>query len=72
MAKPLKLALMECAVLNTNELTFALGRGWRKRNLAQCFEDTPIVQTLSAQLSRSHFTLLSAIEGAITHKEAPL
>lgn len=46
------------------DLTCAYGRGWSKRNLAnmclfaQCYPDFQIVQTLSAQLSWSHFVLL--------------
>jgi len=46
------------------ELTRAYGRGWSKRNLAnmclfaQSYPDFEIVQTLSAQLSWSHFVLL--------------
>ncbi|NWO04995.1 MAG: DUF1016 domain-containing protein [Alteromonadaceae bacterium] len=47
-----------------SELTQAYGRGWSKRNLAnmclfaQAYPDFSIVQTLSAQLSWSHFVLL--------------
>jgi predicted nuclease of restriction endonuclease-like (RecB) superfamily len=50
------------------QLTTHYGRGWSKRNLlymagfAQSYPDSEIVQTLSAQLSWSHFTLLIAID----------
>lgn len=50
------------------ELTAQYGKGWSKRNLAQMvkfaevFTDTNIVQTLSAQLSWSHFVILCAID----------
>ncbi|EOX3353853.1 YhcG family protein [Vibrio cholerae] len=49
------------------ELTAQYGKGWSKRNLAQMvkfaevFTDAHIVQTLSAQLSWSHFVILCAI-----------
>jgi predicted nuclease of restriction endonuclease-like (RecB) superfamily len=49
------------------QLTFDYGKGWSKRNLAQMvrfsevFSDFQIVQTLSAQLSWSHFTCLVTI-----------
>lgn len=52
-------------------LTAQFGRGWSKRNLAQMvkfynvFPDRHIVQTLSAQLSWSHFILLSGIDDAV-------
>lgn len=56
-------------VLNlAKQLTTHYGRGWSKRNLlymvgfAQSYPDLEIVQTLSAQLSWSHFTLLIAID----------
>ncbi|MHB1015549.1 MAG: PDDEXK nuclease domain-containing protein [Desulfurivibrionaceae bacterium] len=55
-------------VLNlAKQLTIHYGRGWSKRNLlnmvsfAQAYPDTKIVQTLSAQLSWSHFILLIGI-----------
>lgn len=50
------------------ELTVQYGKGWSKRNLAQMvkfaevFTDVHIVQTLSAQLSWSHFVILCAID----------
>lgn len=46
------------------QLTAEFGRGWSKRNLAnmvkfvECYPDVNIVQTLSAQLSWSHFIQL--------------
>lgn len=46
------------------QLSAEFGRGWSKRNLAnmvkfvECFPDQQIVQTLSAQLSWSHFVQL--------------
>ena len=49
------------------QLTLEYGKGWSKRNLAQMvrfsevFPDFQIVQTLSAQLSWSHFTCLVTI-----------
>ena len=49
-------------------LTQSFGRGWSKRNLqqmvkfAEVFPDPKIVQTVSAQLSWSHFVQLSAID----------
>jgi len=49
------------------QLTLDYGKGWSKRNLAQMvkfsevFPDVQIVQTLSAQLSWSHFTYLVTI-----------
>ncbi|MEI6335393.1 MAG: PDDEXK nuclease domain-containing protein [Methylococcaceae bacterium] len=49
------------------QLTLDYGKGWSKRNLAQMvrfsevFPDLQIVQTLSAQLSWSHFTCLVTI-----------
>jgi len=52
-------------------LTAQFGRGWSKRNLTQMvkfytvFPDRHIVQTLSAQLSWSHFILLSGIDDSI-------
>jgi predicted nuclease of restriction endonuclease-like (RecB) superfamily len=48
----------------SKQLSAEFGRGWSKRNLAnmvkfaECFPDADIVQTLSAQLSWSHFTQL--------------
>lgn len=51
-----------------SELTAQYGKGWSKRNLAQMvkfaevFTDAHIVQTLSAQLSWSHFVILCAID----------
>jgi predicted nuclease of restriction endonuclease-like (RecB) superfamily len=53
------------------QLTFDFGRGWSKRNLAQMvrfsevFPDFQIVQTLSAQLSWSHFICLLTIADAL-------
>lgn len=53
------------------ELTAQYGKGWSKRNLAQMvkfaevFTDANIVQTLSAQLTWSHFVILSAIDDPI-------
>jgi hypothetical protein len=50
------------------ELTAQYGKGWSKRNLAQMvkfaevFTDANIMQTLSAQLSWSHFVILCAID----------
>ena len=50
------------------QLTRTFGKGWSKRNLtqmvkfAQYFPDLEIVQTLSAQLSWSHFVQLLSIE----------
>ncbi|HAS6674351.1 DUF1016 family protein [Vibrio parahaemolyticus] len=50
------------------ELTAQYGKGWSKRNLAQMvkfaevFTDAHIMQTLSAQLSWSHFVILCAID----------
>lgn len=50
------------------ELTRKFGRGWSMRNLEQmvrfasAYPDLAITQTLSAQLSWSHFVLLSSIE----------
>ncbi|MCA3984984.1 PDDEXK nuclease domain-containing protein [Vibrio vulnificus] len=50
------------------ELTAQYGKGWSKRNLAQMvkfaevFTDAHIVQTLSAQLSWSHFVILCVID----------
>lgn len=50
------------------ELTAQYGKGWSKRNLAQMvkfaevFTDAHIVQTLSAQLSWSHFVILCALD----------
>lgn len=52
-------------------LTVQFGRGWSKRNLSQMvkfyevFPDSHIVQTLSAQLSWSHFVLLTGVEESI-------
>lgn len=52
-------------------LTAQFGRGWSKRNLAQMvkfseiFHDSQIVQTLSAQLSWSHFVLLCGVDESI-------
>ena len=49
-------------------LTQSFGRGWSKRNLqqmvkfAEVFSDPKIVQTVSAQLSWSHFVQLSSID----------
>lgn len=51
-----------------DDLTTTYGRGWSKRNLAQMvkfaelFPSETIVQTLSAQLSWSHFVSLVAIK----------
>jgi predicted nuclease of restriction endonuclease-like (RecB) superfamily len=48
----------------SKDLSLSFGKGWSKRNLAQmvkfseCFADFKIVQTLSAQLSWSHFNCL--------------
>ncbi len=53
------------------ELTLRFGRGWSKRNLAQmvkfseCFVDFQIVQTLSAQLSWSHFIHLLPVSDSL-------
>lgn len=53
------------------ELSQAYGRGWSKRNLAnmclfaQCYPDQQIVQTLSAQLSWSHFVLLIGLKDTL-------
>ncbi|MCF7970479.1 MAG: DUF1016 N-terminal domain-containing protein [Methylococcaceae bacterium] len=53
------------------QLTRDYGRGWSKRNLAQMikfsevFPDVEIVQTLSAQLSWSHFVCLIAVTDAL-------
>ena len=53
------------------DLTFNFGKGWSKRNLAQmvkfneAFPDFQIVQTLSAQLSWSHFNCLMPISDSI-------
>lgn len=53
------------------ELTAQYGKGWSKRNLAQMvkfaevFTDANIVQTPSAQLTWSHFVILSAIDDPI-------
>jgi len=50
------------------QLSAEFGRGWSKRNLAnmlkfvECFPDQQIVQTLSAQLSWSHFVQLIALD----------
>ena len=50
------------------ELTNSFGRGWSKRNLSQMikfaeyFPDQQIVQTLSAQLSWSHFVQLITLD----------
>lgn len=56
-------------VLNlAKQLTGHYGRGWSKRNLlnmvsfAQAYPDAKIVQTVSAQLSWSHFILLIGID----------
>ena len=52
-------------------LTAQFGRGWSKRNLfqmvrfAELFPDQKIVQTLSAQLSWSHFVALTSIEDTL-------
>lgn len=52
----------------SKSLSAQFGRGWSQRNLMQMvkfhdvFPDSQIVQTLSAQLSWSHFVILSAIE----------
>lgn len=52
----------------SKELTRKFGRGWSIRNLEQmvrfanAYPDLAITQTLSAQLSWSHFVLLSSIE----------
>lgn len=49
-------------------LTVQFGRGWSRRNLfqmlkfAEIFSELSIVQTLSAQLSWSHFVVLSSID----------
>jgi len=51
----------------SHELSVRFGRGWSKRNLTQMikfaeeFPDFQIVQTLSAQLSWSHFVSLISI-----------
>ena len=53
------------------ELTRSYGRGWSKRNLAnmslfaQCYPDLQILQTLSAQLSWSHFVLLIGLKDSL-------
>ena len=53
------------------ELSKLYGRGWSKRNLAnmcqfaQCYPDMEIVQTLSAQLSWSHFVLLLSLKDSL-------
>ncbi|OQK17958.1 hypothetical protein AU255_08890 [Methyloprofundus sedimenti] len=53
------------------DLTVSFGKGWSKRNLAQmvkfneAFPDFQIVQTLSAQLSWSHFNCLMPISDSI-------
>lgn len=53
------------------ELTAQYGKGWSKRNLAQMvkfaevFTDANIMQTLSAQLSWSHFVILCAIDDSL-------
>ncbi len=53
------------------QLTLDYGKGWSKRNLAQMvkfseiFPDVQIVQTLSAQLSWSHFTYLVTISNPL-------
>jgi predicted nuclease of restriction endonuclease-like (RecB) superfamily len=53
------------------QLTLDYGKGWSKRNLAQMvkfseiFPDFQIVQTLSAQLSWSHFTYLVTISNPL-------
>lgn len=53
------------------ELSQTYGRGWSKRNLAnmclfaQCYPDQQIVQTLSAQLSWSHFVLLIGLKDTL-------
>ena len=55
------------------QLTLDYVNGWSKRNLAQMvkfsevFPDVQIVQTLSAQLSWSHFTCLVTISDPLTH-----
>lgn len=52
----------------SKQLSAEFGLGWSKRNLAnmvkfsECFADIKIVQTLSAQLSWSHFTQLITLE----------
>ena len=53
------------------DLSITFGKGWSKRNLAQmvkfsdAFPDFQIVQTLSAQLSWSHFNSLITITASI-------
>jgi predicted nuclease of restriction endonuclease-like (RecB) superfamily len=53
------------------QLTLDYGKGWSKRNLAQMvkfseiFPDFQIVETLSAQLSWSHFTYLVTISNPL-------
>lgn len=55
----------------SSQLTGTFGRGWSRRNLfqvlrfAELFPCQEIVQTLSAQLSWSHFSALITIEDAI-------
>ncbi len=54
-----------------DHLTHTYGRGWSKRNLAnmclfaQCYPGVEIVQTLSAQLSWSHFVLLIGLKDSL-------
>ena len=55
----------------SKRLTQAFGRGWSRRNLfqmirfAELFPSLEIVQTLSAQLSWSHFTALISLEDSL-------
>lgn len=55
----------------SKSLSVKFGRGWSRRNLfqmvkfAELFPKQEIVQTLSAQLSWSHFVQLSAIEDSL-------
>lgn len=61
----------EVVVGLSKRLTQAFGRGWSRRNLfqmirfAELFPSLEIVQTLSAQLSWSHFTALISLEDSL-------
>lgn len=62
---------MQIIATLSKTLSAQFGRGWSKRNLAQMvkfsgvFTDMGIVQTLSAQLSWSHFVVLCSLDDAI-------
>lgn len=59
----------------SDRLTEEFGKGFSKRNLhsmVKFYQTFPIVQTLSAQLSWSHYLLLLKVEDATAKKKSEL